>query len=128
MPYAQGPYTNFSLLPSLTAGKLSSSRKIDFAKGDYVLNADGSFAAMDDLVQRVVLLCAFAIKKRKFVTPRTLNAYKDDIRKALTVLTGGSEPLVKLIEVTADGNGQGRVSGRVTFLILATNTKKTVSF
>jgi hypothetical protein len=127
MPYATGAYTQFSTLPAPARSDLSSSRKIDFARKDYVLNDEGGFEPMNDITQRVVLLVSFAIKPRKFVTPRDLNGQKDDVRKALSILTSGSEPSIKLIDVTADAAGAGRTKTVVAFQNLLTNTKQTVT-
>ena len=126
MPYATGPYSLFTSLPAPARGSLSSSRKIDFAKRDYVIDDDGGFEAMDDTVQRVVLLVAFAVSNEKFVTEKVKNAEKDRITKALSILTDGSEPVIRLINVSVTDSATGRIQRKVEFHNLKTGTKKTV--
>lgn len=126
MPYAQGVYTSFDMLPAPERSELSSSRKIDFPTGDYVLDDLGGFKAMDDTDQRVVLLVAFAVKPEKFITPQTINSRKDAIRKALDVLTSSRNPVIKNVDVTVKEISPGRLSTEVSFHNVKTGTKSTV--
>lgn len=75
---------------------LRSSRKVNLVTGKYELDADGNFAGMDDVGQRMVL----AIRSAVIPELQTLSFDQDvqlEVRRVLEPITSGAAPDASLI-------------------------------
>lgn len=130
MAFGTGPFGYFeaggayALPESEERGELSSSRKIN-TLGQYEVDADGGVVAMDDIAQTVLLTVAYAVTHPKFITPQTIGADRTAVTTALARLSGGRSPAIRLVEVMVEGSG-GKITRRITYVNLRTNTQKTV--
>lgn len=126
-PWGYGGYGSPLTTPTpATESSLSSSRRFDGLTGRYVANDEGGFEAMDDTAQRVILLVAFAVKTGSFLTDRDLAAQVAEVRKALTVMTNGPEPAIRLLGVTAEQSGPTASRLTVRYFNNLTGTEQTV--
>lgn len=127
MPYSRGAYDLLPNLPSPARSKLSSSRKIDFATGTYVVDENGGFESMSSTAQRVVLLVSYAGgKPSAYITPQDLARTTDRIRKALRVMTDGPSPAIEVTSIDVSRTAPGRTRTFVEFRDLTTGLSQTV--
>ena len=128
MPYATGPYA--TLTAAIAAPQdditLHSSRKIDFATQEYVLNDEAGFEGMDDIAQRVILTVSYNVPRQTHISERDLRASELAVRNALEFMTGGPEPEIKLDKVSFARTSAGVTAGTVIFTNLLTGTKTSV--
>lgn len=127
MPYATGPYSQHSSLPSPARPEIHSSRSIDFATRRYELDATtGGNKAMTDIAQRVVLLLTFGVEMPRFVSEQHLEQLRSDARTALADLTDGPRPDISLVSVTTERSSPGTASLVVQYRNLGTGKDETV--
>jgi hypothetical protein len=125
-PYGSSPY---GAPPAEQPGEhpvpLITSRLID-ARGRYVIDDEGAFAAMDDVAQRVLLLIAFrAGPKPKIIDDRAISARQAQIRAALQILTKGPSPVIEIKEIIVERSAPGKLKESVKYRRLVTNTIET---
>jgi len=128
MAYCQGPYQLLVEAPP-SRSILRSSRKIDFEKGDYVVDTDngGGFESMPSTAQRVALLVIHALHgQRDVITAPQFAAAEDRVRKALAAMVAAKEIRIDSIDISRVA--AGRVDRVVNFTDLtsreALNTEK----
>lgn len=105
---------------------LSSSRKIDAETMTYVENDDGGFDPMSDTAQRVLLLIAFEVKEPPILDARYPAIMEARIRKALSPLTSGREPAIKILSISVGTDGRQTGRKRIVFKDLKSSTTQTV--
>jgi hypothetical protein len=121
--FGSGPYAH---LGAPADAPLYSSRLLN-ASGQYITRDDGGFEPMDDVDQRVQLLVAFAAKRSAKLTARDLNTMRDDVIKALEVMSLARPPEIADVVVTAEQAGPSTSRIKVTFTNLSTSAQQTVS-
>lgn len=127
MPYATGPYSLHSSLPSPARPEIHSSRSINFASKRYELDATtGGNDPMTDTAQRVALLLTFGVEMPRFVSEQHLEQLRTDARTALVDLTDGPRPDISLVSVTAERTYPGTASLVVQYRNLGTGKNETV--
>lgn len=135
MPIGSGPFgvITLGIEPAATADlvptKLSSSRKLDFATGRYIADADGGVEGMDDVGQRVSLVVAYAAQTQQL--PTNLDARFDgQLRSRIRadLAEAGLIPNdIELITVEASRKRAGQAQLLVVFMNKRTNTRQTVA-
>ena len=129
MAFRQGPYQAFVELPVPPRPVICSAAKIDAQSSDYVLDTTtGGFEAMPSTAQRVLQFVTGAQSRNRsgFITPQNLEANRLGIIAALSPMTDGPSPAIKLLVVTAISTSPGRLSGTVQFTDLTTGLDQTV--
>jgi hypothetical protein len=127
VPYTKGPYSTPSSIPAPDRPELSDSRGIQFSTGTYITNSAGGFDAMPPIAQRVLLLVAFAGgTPDPLITPQAMASAKDRIRKALSILTSGKTPAIRIDELEASRTGAGTTGITLRFKDLTTSLSHTV--
>lgn len=125
--YRQGPYELFVELPVPPRPEIHSARGIDPQTGRYTFDATtGGFRSMHSTTQRVLLLCAFAEIKSKFITPQDLEQRRRSIILALEPLTRQPDPAIELQSVMVESSSPGMVRHRIRFKDLTTDQDQTV--
>lgn len=103
--------------------RLHSSRRIT-ADGEYVIESTGEIAGMDDVQQRVVLVCSFAIAEPPpFIDPKALRLIEVKLRNALDATLGTD---ITIESVVASAGLPGRVRYEVVYRNNLVNTRQTV--
>jgi len=82
----------------------------------------GGFERMPPTAQRVALLISFEVEPAKFVTDVDNEAVRRRIIQALSVLTDGRSPLIKIKEIAIGSDRAGQGFRRVVFQDLTKNT------
>lgn len=114
-------------LPAEQPANLSSSRAIDWQRGDYVLDARGGYEPMDDVAQRVMMLVAFAAPKRPaIIDGPAMSREKARIREALSPLSNGRDRAIEVLAVDVTNPEPGVMRRSVTYRSLLTGTTNTV--
>jgi hypothetical protein len=127
LSYTKGPYSLPTAIPPPDRSELSDSREIQFSTGTYVLADDGGFEPMSPVAQRVCLLVSFACGKREsFVTPQAMYSQMDRVRKALTVLTAGKAPAIRIDSLDAVRTAAGKTRLSLSFTDLTKQLSETV--
>jgi len=126
-PYGLGPFGKAVLPPEEPKPKiLHSSREINGVTRRYVLDSDGNFEGMDDIAQRVLLLVSYADTEFKFITDRDNETSRQRIEAALSVLTSGKTPAIRIEAIEFTNPSYGLLQKRITYTNLRTNTQQTV--
>lgn len=82
---------------------------------------------MPPIAQRVLLLVAFAGgTPDPLITPQAMASAKDRIRKALSILTSGKTPAIRIDELEASRTGAGTTGITLRFKDLTTSLSHTV--
>jgi len=106
MAFGSGPFgvVAFGIAPStissVTPTELTSSRKVDFATGRYVLDDGGGFEGMDDTAQRVTIVVTAAAGKTPDVIDALLQRRTEAaLRDALTPLVADGSIIIEAVQV-----------------------------
>jgi len=125
MPYARGPYSQHSSLPSPDVTTIPVARKINFATKRYELDADGNYAAMNPTAQRVMLAMSFgAPNAPRFLTDQEMEKRRQQIGTALAGLVAEGAIEVQRVAVWRSKAGEGKE--RVYFINKSTGIGESV--
>lgn len=114
-------------LPPEAPASISSSRAINFQTRDYVLDARGGFAPMDDVAQRVMLLVSFAAPSRPMtLDPTSMRREQQRIRDALSPMSSGRTREIDVLTVDVSSPEPGVLRRSVTYRNRLTGTQTTV--
>lgn len=113
----------------LVPAKLSSSRKLDFATGRYIVDADGGIEGMDDVGQRVSLVVAYAAQTQQL--PTNLDARFDgELRSRIRADLAAAMLIpddIELLTVEAARQRPGQAQLLVVYMNKRTNTRRTAT-
>jgi len=125
MPYARGPYSQHSSLPSPDVTTIPVARKLNFATRRYELDDNGNYVAMNATAQRVMLALSFgAPDAPRFLTDRDMEKRRQQINTALVGLVAEGAIEVTSVEVWRSKAGEGKE--RVYFINKSTGIGESV--
>lgn len=111
VPFGVGPFGSDSIQWSAEVrASIPSSRYLD-GSGNVRFSDDysGSLDGMNDSIQRAYVSLARVLKQKDKITNATASELRSDVERALSFLTGGSQPVLELQSVDVVDEGKDRL-------------------
>lgn len=112
MPFGTGPFGTAYITPSTPATTYRvSSRRFD-AYGSLVQRSNGDAEAMNDTIQRAVILIARDVADPEIIGADFASRREADIRKALEPLTE-TERVLEILSIRVEEDGHSRTGTHI---------------